>query len=232
MAVRNTAASVAYKLLTVLAGIFGLLLVSGVFEGRFHLSVLSYFTVLSNILCVVYFAADIVYILKTRRLGKAPVWCPALKGIAMMAITVTLLVAHFILGTRFTMGGSLSLTLLFTHYVVPLMTIADWLLFDPKGLLTWKSPLLWTIGPLVYFVYAMIAARIGDGIGYGGSRYPYPFLDVDVLGFGTVLLWVLGLVVFFVALGYLWVLADKGLGRIAARYINTTEHQPDTGNRL
>lgn len=221
MPVKYNAASVAYKLLTVLAGIFGLLQVFGVFEGRIQLSVLSYFTVLSNILCVVYFAADIIYILKNRGTEKPPIWRPALKGITMMAITVTLLVAHFILGTRFTMGGALSLTLIFTHYVVPLMTIADWLLFDPKGLLTWKSPLVWTIGPLVYFVYAMIAARIGDGIGYGGSRYPYPFLDVDAQGWGTVLLWVLGLVVFFVALGYLWVLADKGLGKIAARYKET-----------
>jgi hypothetical protein len=214
----SLAASVTYKLLTVLAGVFGLLLVFGVFEGRFHLSVLSYFTVLSNILCVFYFAADIIYLVRNSPAGKLCVWCPALKGITMMAITVTLLVAHFILGTRFTMDGSLSLTLIFTHYVVPLMTIADWLLFDPKGLLSWKSPLLWTIGPLVYFVYAMIAARIGNGIGYGGSRYPYPFMDVDVLGWGTVLLWLAGLVAFFVALGYLWVLADKGLAKIGTKH--------------
>lgn len=63
----------------------------------------------------------------------------------------------------------------------------------------------------------MIAARTGDGIGYGGSRYPYPFMDVDKLGWGTVLLTVLVLTVFFIALGYIWVLIDKGLAKAAYR---------------
>jgi hypothetical protein len=215
--IKNKIASVAYKLLIVLAGLYGLLLVTGAFDGRFNLSILSYFTVLSNLLCVVYFAADIIYILTNKENRKPYVWKPALKGITTMAITVTLLVAHFILGMRFTMADSMGMTLFVMHYAVPLITIADWLLFDPKGLMTFCSPLLWAIGPMVYFAFAMIAARIGDGIGYGGSRYPYPFLDVDKLGWGSVLLTVLALAAFFIALGYVWVLIDKSLAKMTAR---------------
>ncbi len=206
--------SVTFKLLLVLVGIYGLLIGFGVFEGRFNLSRLHYFTVLSNLLCVAYFTADIAYILKN---GEDAVWFPALKGIATMAITVTLLVAHFVLGMRFTMAGSASPTLIIMHYAVPLMTIADWLLFDVKGQIKLSSPLVWTIGPLIYFAYAMIAARIGDGIGYGGSRYPYPFLDVDTLGWGRVLLTVLALVAFFVALGYAYYGVDYGLFKLGKR---------------
>ena len=217
MCVKNIRMSIVYKIFIVMAGLFGLLLVFGVFDGRFSISMLRFFTVLSNLLCVVYFTADIVYIVKYKEEGTPPVWFPALKGITTMAITVTLLVAHYILGMRFTMADSRGLTLLITHYVVPILTIADWLLFDPKGLMTFRSPLLWAIGPLVYFAYAMIAARTGDGIGYGGSRYPYPFMDVDKLGWGTVLLTVLVLTVFFIALGYIWVLIDKGLAKAAYR---------------
>lgn len=215
MYIKNTTISVSYKVLLVFAGIAGLLLVFGVFDGRFHLSPLRYFTVLSNLLGVVYFIGDIVYMLKNKVAGKPFVWCPALKGSMTMALTVTLLVAHFILGMRFTMADSTGITLFIMHYAVPVLTIFDWLLFEPKGLMTFRSPLLWTIGPLAYFSYAMIAARIGDGIGYGGSRYPYPFLDVDKLGWGTVLLTVLAMVAFFVALGYVWILLDKGLARIS-----------------
>ena len=215
MRIRITAVSVVYKALIVLTGIYGLLLVFGIFDGRFSLSSLRFFTVLSNLLCVVYFAADIVYIITHKE--TLPVWFPALKGIATMAITVTLLVAHFILGMCFTMADSLSLTLVVMHYAVPILTIADWLLFDPKGLMTFRSPLYWAIGPLLYFVYAMIAARIGGGIGYGGSRYPYPFMDVDQLGWGTVLLTILYLTAFFLALGYVWVSIDKGLAKVARR---------------
>lgn len=214
---KHNGISVAFKLLIVFSGVLGLLMIFGVFEGRFTLTPLRFFTVLSNLLCVVYFTGDVLYILKNSKSGKTPVWKPALKGVTTMAITVTLLVAHFILGTRFTMADTHGVTLFIMHYLVPLLTIADWLLFDPKGLMTWSSPLLWTVGPLGYFFFAMIAARIGNGIGYGGSRYPYPFMDVDKLGLNTVLLNVLGLVAFFVALGYLWVLADKSLAKIGAR---------------
>ncbi len=215
MRLKNIGVSIVFKLLLVLAGTYGLLLVFGVFDGQFNMSLLNYFTILSNILCVVYFTADIVYILKNRWDGVKTVWCPALKGIAMMAVTVTLLVAHFILGMRFTMNNSSGISLLLVHYVVPIMTIGDWLFFDLKGLIKAYSPLLWALGPLVYFVYAMIAARIGDGIGYQ-SRYPYPFIDVDKLGWGTVLLTVLAMAVAFTALGYIYFGIDWGLSKIAA----------------
>ncbi len=216
MRIRNIGISVAYKALIVVMGIYGLLLVFGAFDTRFELSALRYFTVLSNLLCVVYFTADIIYITKHKKAADL-VWFPALKGIATMAITVTQLVAHFILGMRFTMGDSLSMTLVIMHYAVPILTIADWLLFDTKGLMTFRAPLLWAVGPLLYFVFAMIGARIGNGIGYGGSRYPYPFMDVDQLGWGCVLLTVLALTAFFIALSYVWVLIDKGLAKATSR---------------
>ena len=213
MHIESKTASIVYKLLLVAIGIYGLLLIFGVTEGRLNLSMLHYFTVLSNLLCVLYFIVDIIYIVRG---GEDCVWFPALKGSAMMAITVTLLVAHFILGMRFTMADSSGVSLLIVHYVVPIMTILDWLLFDPKSYIKKISPLIWTIGPLLYFVYAMIAARIGDGIGYN-SRYPYPFLDVDALGWGRVILTVIALVVFFIALGYAYYGVDRLLSKFGEK---------------
>jgi hypothetical protein len=215
MRIKNRGVSAAYKLLLVLAGFFGLLLIFGVFDGKFKISILNYFTILSNLLCVVYFILDLGYIYKNRRDGTKTVWCPALKGIAMMAVTVTWLVAHFVLGLRFTMSDSSGISLLFVHYLIPIMVIIDWLLFDPKGLIKAYSPLVWPLGPLLYFAYAMVAARIGNGIG-DQSRYPYPFLDVDKLGWGTVLLTVLIMVAAFVVLGYIYFGIDTGLKRIIA----------------
>jgi hypothetical protein len=210
MYVRSVSVSLTFKLLLVLAGLAGLLLVFGVFDGAFEGSVLHYFTILSNLLCVLYFIADLAYMMKNRG-GSETALCPALKGIATMGVTVTCLVAHFILkrSFNFTTTGGVSEFLL--HYAVPIMTVADWLLFDRKGYMKVYSPLLWTIAPMAYFAYAMIAARVGEGIGYGGSRYPYPFMDVDKLGWGTVLLTVLVLLAIFIALGYVYVLIDRVL---------------------
>ena len=147
----------------------------------------------------------------------------------MMGVTVTWLVSAFLLGD-FDMGASMRTAILLVHTIVPVATILDWLLFDEKGRLQLASPLLWTIFPLAYFVYAMIASRIGGGIGYDGSRYPYPFIDADILGMGRVLVNVALLTIFFVALGYAFVLVDRllcraggiGAARVERRAVNET----------
>jgi hypothetical protein len=216
MRVNSTVLSVIFKSMLVLIGIAGLLVVFGVFDGTFNIGVLNYFTTLSNLLCVVYFSADIVHVIKNRRAEEITTWRPALKGIAMMGVTITMLVSHFILGMGFSMGDRMGLSLLAVHYVVPILTILDWLLFDKKGQISAAAPLTWAIAPLVYFAYAMIAARIGDGIG-SHSRYPYPFIDVDVLGWGKVLSTVFVLVIGFIVLGYGFYFVDRMLKPRPAR---------------
>lgn len=59
----------------------------------------------------------------------------------------------------------------------------------------------------------MIASRIGSGIGYE-SRYPYPFMDVDKLGWGKVLLTAVILLAFFILLGYIFYGVDSLLSRL------------------
>jgi len=107
------------------------------------------------------------------------------------------------------MSGTMQVVLILTHYVVPIMTIVDWFAFDKKGAMKAYSPLTWTVLPLLYFGYAMIASQIGDGIGYSGSRYPYPFIDVDALGLPRVLLTVVVLLLVFIALGYVYYGIDR-----------------------
>lgn len=210
MYVKNKLFNLTFKFTLVLIGTMALLNLFGVFEGRFNVRELNYFTILSNLLCVAYFAVDFVHLAINRHGEVKMTGSPVLKGIAMMSVTVTMLVSHFMLKTAYPPGSIMGLTILALHYIVPSMTILDWLLFDRKGFITKISPLIWTIAPLVYFGYAMIAARIGDGIGYS-SRYPYPFMDVDALGFGQVLWTVLILLIVFVALGFVFYAIDRTL---------------------
>jgi hypothetical protein len=37
------------------------------------------------------------------------------------------------------------------HDLMPIMYVAYWLIFVPKGSLLWKNTLSWTIYPLLYF---------------------------------------------------------------------------------
>ncbi len=80
------------------------------------------------------------------------------------------------------------------HYVTPLLCAFNWWYCVPATRLTWVAPLTWCAWPIVYTIYALLR---GEWLG----RYPYPFIDVGVLGYERVLLNVVGLLVIFVLLG-------------------------------
>lgn len=208
MKISSKSISVVYKWTLVVAGLLGILVQSGVFSGKLYLSVFNYYTMLSNVLCVVYFSAAALH---EARLGTTLL--PHVKGAVVMGITVTGLVYHFMLAGSFSMQGTFAISNLILHYVVPIMALLDWLLFDVKGRYTRKSPFLWVLLPNLYFVYVIIRVALGGNLGYRGNRYPYPFINVDALGWGRVLLVVLFLNVLFLLLGYGFVAADRWLGR-------------------
>lgn len=203
------------KFLSVLwkIGIFGcaftgIALQIGLFRGEFHASSFRYFTNLSNLLCLLYFLIDAVWILARRARDGSKNWFPALKGAAMMGVTVTCIVAYAILGS-FTMGPTMRIAVRLVHLVVPVMTVLDWLLFDEKGAFTWRSPLGWTAFPLVYFGVVLLLAEVLPGVPF----YPYPFMNVATRGLVPVLVTVALLTAFFVALGYAFVLIDRLLAK-------------------
>lgn len=66
------------------------------------------------------------------------------------------------------------------HTVVPLLFASYWLLFAVKDGIQAKDSLSWLIYPLVYFVMAMVRGSLS-------GFYPYPFLNVTVLGYPQVM---------------------------------------------
>lgn len=175
-----------------------------------------YYTILSNILCFVYFA---VLVIAQRKKENA-----LIRGAVTMCITVTGLVYHFMLnGLMGVATGesvpitALSVSNILVHYVVPAMVILDYFLFVPKGQYKSLYPLAWLVLPYAYFAFAMVRAEVSTATftGFGGtvSRYPYPFLDVDVYGWDKVILIVLAVTVAFITLGYLSFVLDRLLGK-------------------
>jgi hypothetical protein len=219
MYIKNTTAAAIYRAVLALICLAGIIL-NVVNSGGTN--VLLYYTLQSNIAVLLYFS--FVLFLPRKTIS------PTFKGIVMAGITLTFLVYHFILQpTLFQMDASeyaFSLANVLAHYVVPLMTLADWLLFDEKGRFTKWDPLKWTLLPLAYFAFALIRAQFGvfPGISQGESRFPYFFIDVDVYGIGRVLLHVLLISVGYVLMDYLFYFTDRLLARLGAR-------RPDAGRR-
>jgi hypothetical protein len=92
------------------------------------------------------------------------------------------------------------------HDVVPLLYVAYWLIFVPKGWLRWKDVLYWLPYPMIYFGYSLIRGAIT-------GWYPYPFIDVHSLGYARVLTNAAMLVFGFLALALLTVAGDRLMGR-------------------
>lgn len=202
--------SVMFKLSLFIAATLGILIQIGAFSDELHLSDLNYYTLFTNVLCAVYFFAAMIY-----EANRGTTLLPAVKGAIVLGITITGLVYHFMLSGSFQMQGTITLSNLLLHYVVPLMSVLDWLLFSDKGHYSWKSPFVWLILPDGYFVYVFIRVTLGASLGYDGNRYPYPFLNVDALGWGKVLVTGLVLNLFFVLLGFLFVMIDRFMARKA-----------------
>lgn len=196
---------------------FGLAVFLGLSESRLHLSALVYYTILSNLICFIFYLAltfKTIVEIKSNGIKGATTLLPRLKGAFIMMITVTFLVYLLLLsGDGFFMAGAWASRFILAnhmlHYVAPILILLDWLLFDPKRKYRWFDPLLWLSIPILYFCFALIRAEIGGNLPGRSTRYPYYFIDVDAIGWSGVLVYAGIIAVGFVALGYLFLLIDQ-----------------------
>lgn len=205
--------SAGFKILIFISALVGIVLQCGLFSDHPDFSVLTYFTLMSNMACALYYLpAAIVQLRRDTPL------LPRAKGAMIMCISITGLVYQLLLSGRFEMQGTLLLSNTLLHIVVPVCSVLDWLIFDKKGYYTWKMPVYWLLAPAAYFAFVMVAVKLGAHLGPYGEKYPYFFMDVDTLGFGTVLGIALAMCACFYLLGLLLVLIDHRMARLSQRH--------------
>lgn len=158
----------------------------------------SYFTVQSNILVII---TSVALAAAAQRDGK--VW-RVLRLDALVGITVTLIVYHFALRPILDLHGIAAVTDIGFHYVTPILAIIGWLVFGPRRRIDRKTiawALLW---PALYFGYSLVHGAIS-------GWYPYPFVDVGVIGYLVALRNVVLVCVLLAAIGALYVYGDRKL---------------------
>ncbi|MGN6300815.1 MAG: Pr6Pr family membrane protein [Angustibacter sp.] len=161
---------------------------------------LSFFTVQSNVLVIVV-AATLA--LDPVRDGR---WWRVLRLDALVCIVVTGAVYLVVLRPIVHNEGWAVVTDSVFHYVVPAATLVGWLLFGPRPRVDGRTVLASLGFPLLWLAYTLVRGAIVH-------EYPYPFVDVDALGYGQVLLNCLGVAVLFTALAAgAWAL-ERGLAR-------------------
>lgn len=159
---------------------------------------LAFFTTLSVIAVLGYFA--IVLYWMVRRGTTDPV-APRLRGGITLWIVATALISHFIVE-----GGASPFPAMFDddpaiaveyrsrfamHYVIPAMVLFDWIVFGPHGIVRWRDGLWWLLFP---FAYGIISILRGQWFPDVSDRFPYPFFDPTISGWGGVALGLLEVV--------------------------------------
>ncbi len=127
---------------------------------------------------------------------------PVVQMSVSLCIMVTFLVFHFMLAKYINLPPAQNRLV---HYIVPLLTQAEWLLLAEKSGLTFSSALLWMLLPLAYMIFICLRAALCGNIPYSESPWPYPFMDLKNLGFGRWLRNILLMMVAFLLLGTAYV---------------------------
>ncbi|MEO7766049.1 MAG: Pr6Pr family membrane protein [Ferruginibacter sp.] len=82
------------------------------------------------------------------------------------------------------------------HSVIPVLFIVYWLLYVPKENLAFKNIPPSLLYPVIYCIYILIRGSVA---GY----YPYPFMDVKLLGYNKVFLNIGGMLIVFLFIAIL-----------------------------
>jgi len=162
-------------------------------------SFFSYFTVLTNTL-----VATVLTCEWTSRDSAARRWFlqPWVSSGIAVSIAVVGLAYNILLRHLWHPEGWQWLADELMHDVMPLLFLAWWFYCVPKGTLRLWHIALWVIYPLVYFAYALLRGHLL-------AAYPYPFIDVDTLGYPQVFANAGGLLAGFLVIALVLIALDR-----------------------
>lgn len=168
---------------------------------------LLYYTVLSNLLVTV-FTAYLLYVMRRSGENWQSQCLLRLKGGVTMSIMITCVIYHFMLAPIATDFYRLENFL--CHYIVPLWFLADTLLFDKQGQYKIWDPVLWSILPLVYMLFALFNGLVLKLPVPNSKVSPFPYFFLDVAkGWDVVIKWCLIIFAAYMVAGFIFYLIKQ-----------------------
>ena len=157
--------------------------------GAIVINMLGYFTILTNTLTAVVLTT--LSLFPNSRMGKVFA-TPKVFGCVVTSMLWVGVGFHVLLSDYWSPDGMEAVTNYLNHYIVPSALLLIWLVFPPKTQIPKWTPFIWEIYPVIYGIYVILRGKLID-------KYPYPFFDVNVVGYPKALL--NGLVILIVILG-------------------------------
>ncbi|NKQ58118.1 Pr6Pr family membrane protein [Amycolatopsis sp. K13G38] len=156
----------------------------------------SYFTIESNL-----FVLATAVVLALRPAADGRIW-RVVRLDGLLGILITGVVYDIVLAPIVHLTGAALAAGIGFHYISPWATILAWLVFGPRRRITWGTIAGAFVWPVLWLVYIFTQGAFTDW-------YPYPFLDVTDLGFGTALVNSLLVVAVAIVFAVLFKLVDN-----------------------
>jgi hypothetical protein len=181
------------------------------------LELMSYFTMISNLMVVAVLSLAALVSLKVIRIDES--LFRKIKGATIVATILMMFVYNFILvqylRTNIPSYQIYSIKDIFIHFLSPIIILADYLLFDKKGLFEYRDAFFFMNYLLVYFVYLVVYELLGGRFIISGVEtiYPYFFLNIEQQGILLTLFISLIIALVFIGFGLILVFVDHLLKR-------------------
>ena len=159
----------------------------------------SFFTILTNI--IIALCCTFILVKPASGAGRFFSGTDTLTAIAVY-ITVVGIVYNIILRFLWKPEGLQLVVDELLHTVIPVLFIVMWFVITSRQSLKWKNIFPWLLFPLLYIIYIMIRGAFS-------KFYPYPFINVNELGYTKVFRNCVGLLTAFLFLSILFIAIGK-----------------------
>lgn len=165
----------------------------------------SFFTIQANVLAVATFFLLVI----VRRAERTPLFDAARSGVVLYMAITGVVFALLLSGLQEEVQTTIPWVDFVVHKLMPIVLVADWLLDPPRHRLPLRTAAAWLGFPFAWLVYTLVRGAYVDW-------YPYPFVDVDRLGYDGVLLRCVFLLVgmTLAATAMLWIGNRRARGRL------------------
>lgn len=210
-----------YRLLVIASLSVGIIL--NIIQTTSVTAILSYYTLQSNIICLVAFVSFVIISGINKRYQDSDIY-HLIKGSITIVIAITGIVytvALMPIGFEMdiirinTESVSKFLSNFLVHQLSPILVILDYFIFDYKGKYKLYYPVIWLFIPLNYLIYVYTySSKGGEFFGVGGSRkFAYFFLDYNQIGYKGVAEAIAIMILFILLISYLLIFVDRKLAK-------------------
>lgn len=181
---------------------------SGILKKKYRNNWLSYYTIQSNIIVLIYH-----FLLLLNNIGITSLLFVENKIVqisVVLCIILTFLIYHFLLKKHiindYKNGKSeynhYSLINYLVHYICPILTFIYWLIFGSRVGLKPLDGIYWVVIPFAYLIFIFVRASLGFRFSKH-TRFPYPFMDFDRYGIKKCTINLILITIIFLVLGIL-----------------------------